>query len=72
MAVWDPSEQYDPLHPNDYTEFKLWKEKDRMDRRERLAKERRADDRKRYRRDSSYTDSEQSGSDDERPRKSGE
>lgn len=71
MAVWDPSEQYDPLHPNDYTEFKLWKQKDRIDRRERLAEERRTGDRKRYRRGSSYTDSEHSGSDDDRPRKSG-
>lgn len=36
-----------------------------------MADERRIEDKKRYRRGSSYTDSEGSGSEDERPRKTG-
>jgi splicing factor 45 len=70
--IWDPNEPYDPLHPNDYNEYKAWKEKERIERRERLAEERRMEDnKKRFRRSSSYTDSEGSGSEGDRPRKTG-
>jgi hypothetical protein len=47
----------------------VWKQKDRIEKRERLVEERRMEDRKRFRRGSSYTDSDQSGSEGERPRK---
>ncbi|KAJ7097999.1 hypothetical protein B0H15DRAFT_636912 [Mycena belliarum] len=70
ISVWDPSEPYDPLRPNDYNEFKVWKQKDRIDRRERLAEEQRREARKRGRRAGSYSDSGDTGSDDdERPKK---
>ena len=64
---------YDPMRPNDYNEYKMYKRREREERRERLLEEkRRAEDRKRYRRSASYSDeSYASGSDDERPRKSG-
>ncbi|KAF7304775.1 G-patch domain-containing protein [Mycena kentingensis (nom. inval.)] len=72
VVTWDPLEPYDPLRPNDYNEYKLWKQKDRIDRRERLAEERRQEDRKRGRRSGSYSDSDCTNSDaEERPRKSG-
>ncbi|KAI0792854.1 hypothetical protein C8Q75DRAFT_751703 [Abortiporus biennis] len=72
VPSWDPQEQYDPSHPNDYNEYKNYKRKERDERRERIIEERRrAEDRKRYRRSSSYSDSYASGSEDERPRKTG-
>ncbi|KAI0806920.1 hypothetical protein C8Q74DRAFT_1225063 [Fomes fomentarius] len=72
IAVWNPDEAYDPMRPNDYNEFKLWQRREREERRERILQERRrGDDRKRYRRSSSYSDSYHSGSEDERPRKAG-
>ncbi|THH19197.1 hypothetical protein EW146_g1929 [Bondarzewia mesenterica] len=71
VAIWDPTEQYDPMRPNDYNEYKIWKRREREERRERLAEQRRLADRKRYRRSSSYSDYSDTGSEDERPRKAG-
>ncbi|KAF9053600.1 hypothetical protein BDZ89DRAFT_1098149 [Hymenopellis radicata] len=69
IQVWDPSEPYDLMRPNDYNEYKLWKQKDKIDRRAREADER---ERQRKRsRGSEYTDSEEDYSDDDRPRKAG-
>ena len=70
--MWNPDEAYDPMRPNDYNEFKMWQRREREERRERAMEERRRDDdRKRYRRSSSYSDSYNSASEDERPRKAG-
>jgi splicing factor 45 len=71
ITIWDPLEQYDPLRPNDYNDYKIWKQRERIERRERIAERRRMEDRKRSRRSSSYSDSGRSLSDDEPPRKSG-
>ncbi|KAH7923849.1 hypothetical protein BV22DRAFT_552769 [Leucogyrophana mollusca] len=65
VAVWDPLETYDPLRPNDYNEYKLWKQRERVERAsERAAQKKRARDVRD--KGSSHTDS---GSDDDRPRK---
>ncbi|KIO20159.1 hypothetical protein M407DRAFT_30193 [Tulasnella calospora MUT 4182] len=59
--VWDPMEVYDPTRPNDYAEFKAWKQREKMEnqmrRREEEAYQRRT-------RDSDYSD-DRSASEDE-------
>ena len=64
---------YDPMRPNDYNEYKLWRRKEQEERRLHALEERRhAEDRKRYRRSSSYSDgSYGTASEDDRPRKAG-
>ncbi|KAJ3932025.1 MAG: hypothetical protein NXY57DRAFT_1004849 [Lentinula lateritia] len=57
---------YELFRLNDYNEYKLWKQKERIDCRERLAEERRNAARKRFRY-SDYSDSNYSSSEDERP-----
>ncbi|KAF8590475.1 hypothetical protein K439DRAFT_1651147 [Ramaria rubella] len=75
--VWDPTEQYDPRRPNDYYEYKAFRRKEREEERQRLAEQRKFDDRKRSRRSSSYesgSGSDEDGEDgdkDGRPRKAG-
>ena len=67
MPSWDPDEMYDPMRPNDYNEYKAWRQRDRIEKAaERAAQRKRARDRER---DSEYTES---GSEDERPRKTGQ
>jgi splicing factor 45 len=70
VALWDPNEDYDPARPNDYNEFKLWRQRERAERRQRELEERRMGVNKRYR-SSSFTDSAGSGSEGERPHKAG-
>ncbi|KAF9030764.1 hypothetical protein BJ165DRAFT_1358599 [Panaeolus papilionaceus] len=74
VQSWDPTEPYDPLRPNDYNEYKIWRTKDKIERREWEAEKRRQEesDKKRSRRSPSYSDSEYTDDDvEERPRKAG-
>ncbi|KAG0705873.1 hypothetical protein DFH29DRAFT_904070 [Suillus ampliporus] len=67
VAVWDPLEPYDALKPNDYNEYKIWKQRDRVERAsERAAERKRA--REALDRGSDHTGSDSEG---ERPKKSG-
>lgn len=60
------------MRPNDYNEYKNYKRREQEEKREQLiAERRRLEERKRLRRSSSYSDSYGSGSEDERPRKTG-
>lgn len=68
VAIWDPSEKYDPSRPNDYGEYKHWRARERDERLERARVE--MFERKRARRSpSEYSEDERS--EDERPRKTG-
>ncbi|KAG2755956.1 hypothetical protein P692DRAFT_20853196 [Suillus brevipes Sb2] len=67
VAIWDPLEPYDTLKPNDYNEYKIWKQRDRVERAsERAAERKRA--REALDRGSEHTGSDSEG---ERPKKSG-
>lgn len=70
VALWDPNEDYDPTRPNDYNEYKMWKQRERAERRHRALEEKQMGANKRYR-SSSFTDSGGSGSEGERPHKAG-
>lgn len=72
MPTWDPSGIYDPTRPNDYYEYKAWKQRDKEERREAAVQQKRMDERKRNRQSGGYS-SEYTESDEEgRPSKAGE
>ncbi|CAG8675349.1 1761_t:CDS:2, partial [Acaulospora colombiana] len=64
QLTWDPFEQYDPFHPNDYHEYKNWKKKEREERR--MQERRRVEELKRRREGDWSEDSSENDSEDAR------
>ncbi|KZT44195.1 hypothetical protein SISSUDRAFT_1039473 [Sistotremastrum suecicum HHB10207 ss-3] len=69
VQVWDPEELYDPIRPNDYYEYKAFRQREREEARERRKWE--EQDRKRGRYSDSYSDYSASDDEDRRPHKTG-
>jgi splicing factor 45 len=65
QPTWDPDEMYDPARPNDYGEYKAWRERMKAEAR---VQRREMEDRKRARRrsDSEYTSESESDRGSER------
>lgn len=68
VNVWDPSEQYDPTRPNDYYEYKTFRQKEREERIRQQEEERQW---RGFKRSRSYTESDEYYSDEEPLRKAG-